>query len=77
MTDYCFSCGAPLDSPEFKGPTDKYCKYCTDDSGKLKTYDEVKVGIAKWIKSWQPGVTDSQAGDRADHWLHAMPEWAD
>jgi hypothetical protein len=76
MAEYCNSCGAPLGTEEFKGPSDKYCKYCTDESGQVKPYDEVKAGIASWIKKWQD-VDDEKASVRADHWPHAMPEWAD
>ena len=35
MDKFCHSCAAPLGNPEFKGPAEDYCKYCTDDAGKL------------------------------------------
>jgi len=72
----CLSCGAPL-SEEFAGPTETFCKYCTDADGNLKTREEVKQGIAFWLKEWQPNLSDDKALDRADFYMKAMPEWAD
>jgi hypothetical protein len=77
MSKMCYSCGAPLESPEFKGPADDYCKYCTDESGNLKPRDTVKTGIAMWLKGWQPDISDEIAQQRAEHYMQAMPAWAD
>ncbi|MBC7092987.1 hypothetical protein H5T53_03140 [Candidatus Bipolaricaulota bacterium] len=77
MSEYCASCGAPLSAPGFKGPADRYCTYCTDAAGKLKPRAEVQKGIAEWLKSWQPEITDKQAMDRAAHYMRAMPAWAE
>jgi hypothetical protein len=76
MNKFCYSCGAPLDMPDFKGPAENYCKYCTDDSGNLKPRDEIKQGIAQWFKGWQPGVDDAVALDRAEYYMQSMPAWA-
>ncbi|MCS7240770.1 MAG: zinc ribbon domain-containing protein [Candidatus Bipolaricaulota bacterium] len=77
MSKFCESCGAPLSSPEMQGPSSKYCKYCTDAAGKLKPRAEVQRGIAEWLKTWQPGITQEQAIKRADHYMKAMPAWAE
>lgn len=77
MNKFCHSCGAPLDMPDFKGPAENYCKYCTDESGNLKARDEVQKGCAEWFKSWQPGVDDTKAMARADLYLQSMPAWAE
>jgi hypothetical protein len=50
----CHSCCAPLDNPEMKGVSDKYCKYCADDKGNLKPRADVQKAIAHWFKTWQP-----------------------
>jgi len=77
MMKFCHSCTAPLDMPDFKGPAENYCKYCTDEKGKLKPQAEVKQGIAEWFKSWQPGLEDQVALKRADLFMQAMPAWAE
>jgi hypothetical protein len=65
-----------LSSPQFKGPAEDYCKFCTDENGKLKPKEEVLAGVAHWIKSWQPDVDDATARARAEHFMKAMPAWA-
>jgi len=77
MAEFCGSCAAPLTVQEFKGPSDRYCKYCTDASGKLHPREQVQKGIVQWLKSWQPGITDKQAVERAAHYMKAMPAWAE
>jgi len=77
MDKMCFSCSAPLGNPESKGPSEEYCKYCTDDSGNLKSRDEITDGVAGWLKTWQPDLDDETAQVRAAHFLKAMPAWAE
>jgi hypothetical protein len=77
MTRYCHACAAPLDMPDFKGPAENFCRYCTDESGKLKPKETVKQGIAEWFKSWQPGIDDQKALNRAELYMKSMPAWAD
>lgn len=76
MSQFCHACGAPLGVPQFKGESDTYCKHCVDESGRLRPRDQVKQGITQWIKSWQPGVSEVQAAEQADHYMKAMPAWA-
>jgi hypothetical protein len=76
MNQHCHSCAAPL-TPDFKGASDRYCKYCSDPSGKLHPKDQVQKGISMWLKQWQPGLTEKQAADRAAHYMRAMPAWAE
>ena len=74
--EYCLSCGMPLNMPDAKGMAEGYCKHCTDEGGKLKSRDEIKQGIAHWLMQWQHVDMDT-AMQRAEHYLKAMPEWAD
>ena len=74
---HCQSCTAPLDSPDFKGASEQFCKYCTDESGNLKPKAEVQKGIANWFMMWQPGVNFDTAFERAAHFMKAMPAWAE
>jgi len=46
MDKFCHPCAAPLGTPDFKGPAENYCKYCTDEKGDLKTGQEVLQNIA-------------------------------
>ena len=77
MDKFCYSCSAPLSMPEFKGPSENYCKYCTDENGNLKSREEIQKGIANWFKSWQPSLTHEKAVKRAVYFMKAMPAWAD
>lgn len=76
MFKSCYSCGAPLSMPDFKGPAEDYCKHCTDDAGTLKSREEVHQGVASWLKTWQPDLDDETAARRASHYMNAMPAWA-
>jgi hypothetical protein len=75
MQEFCHSCTAPL-SGEYKGPSDKYCKYCTDDAGNLKPREEIREGLAQWMTGWQ-GTTIEVARKRAEYFMKALPAWAD
>lgn len=77
MQKFCYSCGAPVDMPDFKGPSENFCKYCTDETGELKSRETVKAGISQYLKGWQPDLTEDQAEIRADHYMKAMPAWAE
>jgi hypothetical protein len=76
MDQFCHSCTAPL-SGDFKGASETYCKYCTDESGNLKSRDEIREGITQWFMGWQPNVTPELARKRADLFMSALPAWAD
>jgi len=77
MGRFCYSCAAPLDAPGFAGPSTVHCRYCTDTEGALKSKKAIREGIARWLQSWQPDLSDKQARKRARRYLSAMPEWAD
>jgi hypothetical protein len=77
FTNFCYSCGAPLDLPGFQGPVENYCIQCVDEEGKLRPQQEILAGVAEWLKTWQPDLDDAKAQERADHYLKAMPAWAD
>jgi hypothetical protein len=77
MDKFCYACSVPLSMPEFKGPAENYCTFCTDDKGNLRSKEEVKMGIVGWFKTWQPGLTDEKAAVRAASFMKAMPAWAD
>ena len=77
MDKFCHSCAAPLSMPDFKGPAEDFCKYCTDEEGNLKPKEDIKSGITQWIKGWQHGIDDETAANRAELYMKSMPAWAD
>ena len=77
MDKFCFSCAAPTEMPDFKGPAEDYCKYCTDEQGNLKSRDEIQMAVAEWFKAWQPDLDQEMALARAAHYMKAMPAWAE
>jgi len=74
--EFCPSCGMPLNMPDAKGLSEKYCKHCTDEKGDLKSREEILKGMAMWIAKWQK-VDEATAMKRAEHYMKAMPEWAE
>ena len=77
MDKFCFSCGAPLNEQFVNTVSDKFCKYCSDESGKLKESKIVQAGIAEWLKMIDPSNTSSDYIKRAGFYMKAMPVWAD
>lgn len=72
----CESCGLPMDHPEDYGgqiPGNKYCKYCTDSEGKLKTREEVRNGMINLMKS--KGEKDAEK--LVDKYMKKMPAWSE
>jgi hypothetical protein len=48
----CKSCGMPMETVEQHGgknPLNPYCKYCTDEMGNLKSYEEVLSGMTDYM----------------------------
>lgn len=74
---FCYSCGAPLSVPGFKGPVKNYCRHCTDAQGNIKSKTQVQTAIAGWLKGWQPDIDEEKAMERAGHYMKAMPRWAE
>ena len=73
----CESCGMPMrEAKEFAGgKTDsKYCIYCTDSSGQLKSYDEVLQGMKSFVMQTM-GQTEEQALKTAKENMGKMPAW--
>ncbi len=75
---WCHACGFNLGIPGFRGKSDIYCSHCTDQDGKFIAKREgVQRAIADWFKTWQPNLDDAKAMKRADHYLKALPQWAE
>ena len=74
---FCHSCTAPLSVPKFTGKAENLCIYCSDSAGKLKSRDECKAGIAHWLREWGPALEEAESLRRAEHFMKAMPAWAE
>jgi hypothetical protein len=72
MDKFCLSCGMPLDGKS----TMKYCKYCTDEKGELKSREAVREGVAAWLMMFTPDPNSVDMKARAESYLNAMPAWA-
>jgi putative zinc ribbon protein len=76
INNFCHSCGAPLDLPEFKSKHGNYCIFCADESGSLKPKSIIQESCAEWFLTWMPGIDKEKAMIRAEHYIHAMPAWS-
>ncbi len=73
----CGSCGMPLEKPEDHALSDinqEYCRYCTDKSGKLLSFDKIlKMNADYYVES--QGVTPDAAIKMATDLLRSQPAW--
>ncbi len=52
MGSFCSSCGMPMKNKEDHALSDEtkdYCKYCADENGNLRSYDEVLENWSNFI----------------------------
>jgi hypothetical protein len=73
---FCRSCAMPLEQPDLEGMSEGYCEHCKSADGGVKSREEIRRGIAQWLMQWQH-VDEETAMKRAEHYMKAMPEWAD
>ncbi|MBN1780835.1 AraC family transcriptional regulator [bacterium] len=75
----CESCGMPMRSPEEFGgkeSNNKYCCYCTDEQGRLRSYESVLDGMTAFTVKMQ-GLDPGQARLAAKEHMATMPAWKD
>ncbi|MGB0953972.1 MAG: VOC family protein [Planctomycetota bacterium] len=68
----CQSCGMPLADAQ---PGDMYCDYCTDDNGKLRSYEEVLEGTIQGYFMHMQKMERAEAEVAAKEMLAKMPAW--
>jgi len=73
---FCQSCGMPLEDANNESAND-YCHYCSDEFGGLKSREVVHAGIVEWLKLFAPEEANPDFAKRADHYMKAMPAWAE
>lgn len=80
MTDKCLacgSCGMPMERPEDHAMGDVnavYCRYCTDEQGRLRPYEFILGMNAEYYVKSQ-GVTPVAARRLAAAMLADLPAW--
>ena len=73
---FCHACTMPLNDQTENSKAKNFCKHCADANGKLLPREQVQKGVAGWMTEWQ-GVDFETAMKRADHFLKAMPAFAE
>lgn len=48
---FCQACGMLMSAPDAQGASDKYCAYCSDADGNLKSWEEAISGLAGFLDS--------------------------
>ncbi len=76
MNRYCISCGMPLTGLDGKNYRGKYCLYCSDEAGNLYPAEVVRKVIAQWLVTISPEEYSADFMKRAEHYMMAMPAWA-
>ncbi|MDM7993131.1 MAG: hypothetical protein QUS11_07430 [Candidatus Fermentibacter sp.] len=74
---FCRSCMSSLLDEHNRGPSDRYCRWCSDSEGRLRTADEVRGVLTNWFMHWQPGITREVAEGRVRHYMLSMPAWSE
>lgn len=69
----CQSCGMPLTDAK---PGQMYCDYCTDESGKLRPYEQVFEGTVTGYFMGMQKMDRKSAERAAKAHLSKMPAWA-
>ncbi len=72
---YCLSCAVPLEDPHNRGPSSRYCRYCSDPQGRLRPRREVEGILADWFRRWQGDLDPQEALRRARRYMSALPAW--
>lgn len=73
----CESCGMPMRQTEDFGggnPENHYCRYCCDESGQLKSYEQVFAGMTQFVIQTQ-GMAREQAELAVKESMAKMPAW--
>ena len=56
---------------------ENYCHFCADENGILKSREAVQAGVIEWLKMFPVEGSNPNFEKRADHYLKAMPAWAE
>ncbi|VVB98495.1 Putative zinc ribbon domain protein [uncultured archaeon] len=73
----CESCGMPMEGASTHGggnAESKYCAYCTNAEGKLKSKAEVRQGMIKYMMKSEK-KSEEEAQRLVDEHMSRMPAW--
>jgi hypothetical protein len=73
----CESCGMPMPDAKYHGAGDvnnRYCVYCTDEEGKLKSRQEVREGMIHLYMA-QMGKSREEGERFVDEQMRKLPAW--
>ncbi len=73
----CYSCGMPLEKSADHALGDinqTFCAYCTDEQGKLKSFEDILNSMASYLVHSQ-GVDKTAALEIAKDVLAKQPAW--
>jgi len=73
----CESCGMPMERMEDHGGGkigSKYCKYCVDESGKLKSKEQIRKGWVQFVMKSE-GKSQKESEKLVDSQMKKMPAW--
>ena len=76
-TKQCESCGMPMEKAEdFGGGVigNRYCIFCTNEIGNLRSYDEVLHGFMNYLAD-NEGMTIEDAKKLAAQMMSRLPAW--
>lgn len=77
MKKICESCGMPMQKPDDFGGMDinnKYCVHCTDERGKLQSWEEKVKGTTHFFMRTSD-VPEKKAKEMAIEYLKKFPAW--
>jgi hypothetical protein len=75
-TDFCHSCSTSLHVKHHRGAASRYCRYCADETGRLRPREDVERILTNWIANWQGAIGPEEARRRARSLMAAMPAWS-
>jgi len=73
---WCQSCSISLEDEHNRGGSDRFCRFCSDEEGRLKSRSKVQNLIARWFERWQENLNHDEALRRAGLFMRAMPAWS-
>ncbi len=73
---WCQSCSISLADEHNRGVSEHFCRFCSDEEGKLKSRSKVQNLIARWFERWQENLNHDEAMRRAGFFMRAMPAWS-
>lgn len=66
----CESCGMPIE-------TGRYCGHCTDESGRLQSFDQRFERMVAWQARRNPAATRAELEQQTLSYMATMPAWQD